>query len=273
MNGEMIPTSVDQELSAIPNSDEQTLILTNAANLATDVARLIKDRGLSKRLGGSKDHVMIEGWLTIARVQNEQPHSRVIRIFQDSKGHEIIEAEGYLTKDNGRVVCTAHNYVSTEEANWKDKPFYARASMAQTRALAKALRNRHAWVMVMAGFETTPAEEMDGVQPAAQPARGPVVEASASVVGTQDHQPDGWAPSKLTPDLGPIVWKKGMIANDLEQHPCKICKRTDFEVMEGSAKSKNPGRLYLACADRNCKDGTYRTFGGFVDEVMAKYDR
>ena len=32
--------------------------------------------------------------------------------------------------------------------------------MAQSRAGAKALRNRFAWVVVLAGFKTTPAEEM-----------------------------------------------------------------------------------------------------------------
>ena len=34
--------------------------------------------------------------------------------------------------------------------------------MAQTRAQAKALRNVLAWVVVMAGYAPTPAEEMDG---------------------------------------------------------------------------------------------------------------
>jgi len=34
------------------------------------------------------------------------------------------------------------------------------SSMAQTRAGAKALRNRFAWVVVLAGYRPTPAEEM-----------------------------------------------------------------------------------------------------------------
>lgn len=44
-------------------------------------------------------------------------------------------------------------------------PMFQLRSMAQTRACAKALRNVLAWVVVLAGFKTTPAEEMDGVFP------------------------------------------------------------------------------------------------------------
>jgi len=39
-------------------------------------------------------------------------------------------------------------------------PWFQLASMAQTRAGAKAFRNRLAWVVVLAGYKTTPAEEM-----------------------------------------------------------------------------------------------------------------
>ena len=38
---------------------------------------------------------------------------------------------------------------------------YAILSMAQTRAIGKAYRNLLAWLMKAAGFEATPAEEMD----------------------------------------------------------------------------------------------------------------
>lgn len=39
-------------------------------------------------------------------------------------------------------------------------PLYQLASMAQTRACAKALRNVLSWVAVLAGYKTTPAEEL-----------------------------------------------------------------------------------------------------------------
>ncbi len=42
-------------------------------------------------------------------------------------------------------------------------PLFQLRSMAQTRAAAKALRNALAWVVVLAGYKPTPAEEMDGL--------------------------------------------------------------------------------------------------------------
>ena len=42
-------------------------------------------------------------------------------------------------------------------------PLFQLESMSQTRAMAKALRSCYAWVVVLAGYASTPAEEMDGV--------------------------------------------------------------------------------------------------------------
>ncbi len=49
-----------------------------------------------------------------------------------------------------------------ERVKSKDEPvpFFQLRSMAQTRAAAKALRNVLAWVVVLAGYKPTPAEEM-----------------------------------------------------------------------------------------------------------------
>lgn len=44
-------------------------------------------------------------------------------------------------------------------------PLYQLRSMAQTRACAKALRNVLSWVVVLAGYKSTPAEELAGIQP------------------------------------------------------------------------------------------------------------
>jgi len=60
-----------------------------------------------------------------------------------------------------------------------DVPLYQLASMAQTRANAKVLRNVLSWVAVLAGYKPTPAEELDGmaevqdVQPAPRREREP----------------------------------------------------------------------------------------------------
>ncbi len=156
--------------NAISIPIQQKEQLKNAAALAQDVAKIVKENGLSKRFGSSpKEHVFVEGWLTISRVNNEAPHSKVEAV-EHHGDYEVIKARAWITDASGSVVSEADGYCSNEEANWRGKPFYARASMAQTRAIGKAMRLRHAWVMVMAGFSPTPAEEMDGVDTAPAPA-------------------------------------------------------------------------------------------------------
>lgn len=60
---------------------------------------------------------------------------------------------------DGLVISTA-SALCLREGNWQSRENYALASMAQTRAGAKAMRNAFAWIAVLAGYEATPAEEM-----------------------------------------------------------------------------------------------------------------
>lgn len=157
-------------LSVIPNEDEhkgelstveeQGAKLGNASWMATELKKIIEANGLAIDCGGKKKHLELEAWTTVARIQNEQPHSKYVRSFDDRKGFEVIEAHAWVTDASGTIVSEADSFVSTEEKRWANAPFYARASMAQTRAMGKALKLRHSWIMVMAGYSPTPADEM-----------------------------------------------------------------------------------------------------------------
>ena len=174
------PEATAAQHSAMPPAADQRETLANAAALAEEVARIVRDNGLSMRFANNpREYVRVEGWLTISRVNNEQPHAKIESVTRDPEsGNELIHARAWLTDSRDTVVSLADGYCSTEERSWRDKPFYARASMAQTRALAKAMRLRHAWVMVMAGYAPTPAEEMseelfEHPEPAESPAARP----------------------------------------------------------------------------------------------------
>jgi len=95
-------------------------------------------------------------------------------------------------------------------------PLFQLRSMAQTRAGAKALRNALAWVVVLAGYKPTPAEEMDGAEPSgaldvtppkAQPspqARPPAPptpppQAAGNGGAAEDEPLDPWWPELRTP--------------------------------------------------------------------------
>ena len=57
----------------------------------------------------------------------------------------------------GTVIARAE---ATADRSGFQKDLFAIASMSQTRALGKAYRMGLSWIMKMAGFEGTPAEEM-----------------------------------------------------------------------------------------------------------------
>ena len=70
-----------------------------------------------------------------------------------------------IVNHNGVVISSAEASCMKAERNWSNRDEFAIKSMAQTRAAAKALRNGFGWVAELAGYSSTPAEEMDGVAP------------------------------------------------------------------------------------------------------------
>lgn len=107
----------------------------------------------------------------------ENPHWQTIGAFfhtSVSTGEavfvEIGEHKGFKAKANvvdvktGMVVGSAEAYCMTDEPNWKHKPLFQLASMAQTRASSKAYANKYKYVAILAGYEPTPSEEMDMAQ-------------------------------------------------------------------------------------------------------------
>ncbi len=74
---------------------------------------------------------------------------------------------------DGRVIgradalCTKHE----KRGPWQSADDYARLSMAQTRATSKALKGPLGFVVSLAGFAATPAEEMTFAEP--EPAAPP----------------------------------------------------------------------------------------------------
>lgn len=108
-----------------------------------------------------KEYLLYEAWTTLARFFNLTPKIEWTRpIMMDGKIFGW-EARAVVVDEEGKEVASAEAMCAKDEKNWSSKPFYALRSMAQTRAIAKALRSIFSWVVVLAGFAPTPAEEMD----------------------------------------------------------------------------------------------------------------
>ena len=141
---------------------EPSLIAHRAKEQAEVLAAVIRSQKLSKRLGGTKEHVYIEGWTFLGSMLGVFPVTVWTRRLDEGRGWEArVEARTL----QGQIVGAAEAMCSAEEPNWKGKPDYALRSMAQTRATSKAMRMPLSFVMVLAGFEATPAEEIEGFGP------------------------------------------------------------------------------------------------------------
>lgn len=135
-------------------------------------------KALEKVVAGKKRPVIFRGeqylefedWQTVAKFYGlcaRTLEAEPVEIFGVKGAKAKAEVIDLRT---GQVVGGAEAYCMRDEENWKEKPWFQLASMAQTRAGAKALRNVLAWVVVLAGYRPTPAEEIQ--EEPAQPTQG-----------------------------------------------------------------------------------------------------
>lgn len=149
--------------------------------LSNELSKLIKEKGLSSNIQG-KQFVNVEGWQFAGASLGLMP---IITDTKDLSNETTIKYMATCEVRNintGAVVATGIALCSNAEKTKRYFDEYAILSMAQTRAIGKAYRNLLAWLMKAAGFEATPAEEMDfAVEEPKKPSK-PVVEVVAEIV-------------------------------------------------------------------------------------------
>ena len=130
---------------------------TKASNVLRQVIEQNKKQLLTKI--GSGEHLRFEAWQTLGWF-----YGITAEIEWTSEIYENDKKMGYAARAAalraGQKISAAEAECRYSESNWKGKDDYQLRSMAQTRACAKALRNVLAWVVVLAGYSPTPAEEM-----------------------------------------------------------------------------------------------------------------
>jgi hypothetical protein len=129
-------------------------------DLSKDLSRLIKEKGLSSNIQG-KQFVNVEGWQFAGASLGLMP---IITETTDMSKEDEIRYQAKCEVRNittGQLMAVGIALCSNKEKTKRYFDEYAILSMAQTRAIGKAYRNLLAWLMKAAGFEATPAEEMD----------------------------------------------------------------------------------------------------------------
>ncbi|CAK0776815.1 hypothetical protein CCP3SC15_550022 [Gammaproteobacteria bacterium] len=137
-------------------------LVAGAVNMATELAAVISSQKLEKMIRGRK-HVKVEGWTTlgvmlgcvvreVSTTEKDGIYTSVVELIRMSDGACLGRAS---------AECGANDEMdSNGKPIWSARPRYARRSMAQTRAAGKACRLAFSWIMTLAGYDPTPAEEM-----------------------------------------------------------------------------------------------------------------
>ncbi|MGH9734673.1 MAG: hypothetical protein ACRD8A_08805 [Candidatus Acidiferrales bacterium] len=152
----------------------------NAADALMEVVKRKKD-DLEVSISGRK-HLKVEAWETLAYFCGISAKIVDTRPVYD----EISEAQGFEAQADAirladlAVISSARAMCLNNEDNWSMRPKYEwengqkrqvgevavptfqLQSMAQTRAIGKVLRNVLAFIVVLAGYDATPAEEITG---------------------------------------------------------------------------------------------------------------
>jgi hypothetical protein len=117
-----------------------------------------------------REHVRVEGWTMLGALLGVHPYTVWTRRFGVAEeGYAGWEARVEARTRAGEVVGSAEAMCSRAERNWSDRDDFALRSMAQTRATSKALRQPLGFVITLAGFDPTPAEEMVADSPFREP--------------------------------------------------------------------------------------------------------
>src|ERR1051325_3400299 len=94
-----------------------------------------------------KTYLYFEHWQTMAKF-----FRITVGIESTTKLENGYEAKS-IVHQNGTIIGGAEASCLRDEANWKTKPEFQLKSMAQTRAMAKALRSILGYIPVLAGIE------------------------------------------------------------------------------------------------------------------------
>lgn len=160
---EIVEAVVVQEVApaGLFGTDDPVEVIERATKVADALKDVIKQRELFTMIQ-NKAHVQVEGWQLVGQMVGVTAVC-VDTVEVDGGWKATVEARTVDGRVIGRAdaLCTKHE----KRGPWKSADDYARLSMAQTRATSKALKGPLGFVVSLAGYATTPAEEMTFVEP------------------------------------------------------------------------------------------------------------
>jgi len=149
------------QLGVIQTTSPQDVV-NKASEIATAVSQVVEKKRLYTIIRGRK-YVHVEGWTTMGALLGVTP--REVECHRLDDGGYVGTVE--LVRGDGAIIGRASAMVGMDEKDskgnitWGKRDEYARYSFALTRATGKAYRLAYSWIMQLAGYAPTPAEEMN----------------------------------------------------------------------------------------------------------------
>ncbi len=181
-------------------------VIAVAQERATALMEIVEAKHLYTRINAKK-YLEAEAWQTIVAFDDACPVTEWTREMKDKDGATC----GYLARVN--IVKHGEILAAGEMAcGFDDFPCLGRVGIAQHRAAmsaaqtwagAKAARMKYAWVAVLAGFDPTPAAEMDRRNDQEEP-QGPDRIGTDDPLWCRDHETRWFKRGKMRGYAHPI---------------------------------------------------------------------
>lgn len=162
MSNELI--EVEGKTSSLDLIKDESKLKTENTNALAVVHEVLHNKEKPVIVNG-KRHLEFEDWIALGNafgIAVRTGEAEPVEIF-DAKGFRA-KAEVVRVSD-GVIIGGAEAYCLNNERNWRNKDYFQMASMAQTRAGAKALSNQlRGFVSLDKNLNGTPSEEMVGIK-------------------------------------------------------------------------------------------------------------
>lgn len=210
-----------------------------ASKMATALRDIVERQHLYAIISGKK-YPTVEAWSTIARMDNVVAREAAAPVRHDDGSYEatveLMRLSDLAVIGRGSALCGA-----PDDKPWNGRPEYARRSMAATRATSRAFRQHYSWIMALAGYEPTPADEMPHHEPTTEPARSSSRAEAPAAPAPRDNGA-GAATIHGKPGLG-----KAPVDGELRETPDGPC--WGFALLESTGK-----RIQVIAFDRLADD-------------------
>lgn len=210
-----------------------------ATNIANTLSKVIEDQKLYSIIKGKK-HIHVDGWALLGTILGCTSYVEEVIELPTNKPKDYIYQATVSIRYRGEVISRA-SAISMKHENNNTRERFSAYSMAQTRATGKAYKLPLGFIMNLAGYATTPAEDMPkDFNPTNLKRQGKVIDAN------DDLQVDDPEPVRT-------IW----------QELIRIV-RSDEELELNNLELKKQAQIYKK--EHNLTPQSFRELIQFIDE-------